>query len=105
MSNPALHSSNIDPVSASVLDRAADVIRCLGHPLRLRILERLERGECSVSELQDYAGSTQVAVSQQLAALKAKSVVAARREGTRVHYRVVEPKVSAILACIRDCAP
>jgi len=92
-----------DGLAPDVLDRAAAVIKCLGHPLRLRLLEALERHERTVSELQDYAGASQAVVSQQLAALKARGIVDARRAGTFVYYRIVEPKVYSILDCIRAC--
>lgn len=92
-----------DGLAPDVLDRAAAVIKCLGHPLRLRLLEALERRERTVSERQDCAGASQAVVSQQLAALKARGIVDARRAGTFVHYRIVEPKVYPILDCIRAC--
>jgi ArsR family transcriptional regulator len=92
--------SAIDP---DVLAKAAEVIKCLGHPLRLRILEALESGEKTVTELQGHAGATQAAVSQQLATMRARGVVDNRRDGARVFYRITEPKVMAILACIRSC--
>ena len=93
-------ATRIDP---TILERAARVIRVLGHPLRLRILELLEVGERNVADLQDELQTTQAAISQQLAILRAEGVVAPRREGTRVFYRIVEPKVSHILDCIRQC--
>lgn len=85
------------------LDRAAAVIKCLGHPLRLRLLDALESGEKTVSQLQDHAGATQAAVSQQLGTLKGRGIVDSRREGANVYYWIIEPKVTAILNCIRDC--
>jgi ArsR family transcriptional regulator len=90
-------------ISEEALGTAAEVIKCLGHPLRLRLLEALEGGERSVSDLQGYSGATQAAVSQQLATLKARGIVGCRREGTHVYYRITEPKVAAILGCIRSC--
>ena len=90
-------------ISEDALATAAEVIKCLGHPLRLRLLESLEGGERSVSDLQGYSGATQAAVSQQLATLKARAIVDCRREGTHVFYRITEPKVTAILGCIRSC--
>ena len=90
-------------ISEEVLGTAAEVIKCLGHPLRLRMLEAMEASERSVSELQAYTGATQAAVSQQLATLKARSIVGCRREGTHMYYRITEPKVTAILGCIRSC--
>lgn len=85
------------------LDRAAHVIRVLGHPLRLRILELLEDGPRPVMELVREVGATQAIVSQQLAILRGAGVVGARRDGSRVYYRITEPKVGRILACIREC--
>jgi DNA-binding transcriptional ArsR family regulator len=93
-------STRIDP---RVFERAARVIRILGHPLRLRILESLEDGERNVTDLQDELAATQAAISQQLAILRSEDVVASRREGARVFYRIIEPKVSRILDCIREC--
>jgi ArsR family transcriptional regulator len=90
----------IDPL---VLERAARVIRVLGHPLRLRILELLEVGERNVADLQDELEASQAVISQQLAILRAEDVVVPRREGPRVYYRIIEPKVSHILDCIRQC--
>jgi ArsR family transcriptional regulator len=86
-----------------VLERAARVIRVLGHPLRLRILELLEIGERNVADLQDELMATQAVISQQLAILRSEGIVAPRRDGPRVFYRIVEPKVSHILDCIRQC--
>ena len=91
------------PIPPSVLENAAQVIKCLGHPLRLRLLEIMERGEHSVSELQAGSGASQAAVSEQLAILRGRGVVGARRDGMFVLYRITEPKVRRILACIRDC--
>jgi DNA-binding transcriptional ArsR family regulator len=93
-------STRIDPL---VFERAARVIRILGHPLRLRILESLEPGERNVTDLQDELGATQAVISQHLAILRSEDVVASRREGPRVYYRIVEPKVASILDCIRQC--
>jgi ArsR family transcriptional regulator, virulence genes transcriptional regulator len=88
-------------ISPEALSRAAAVIRCLGHPLRLRLLEALEGGEKTVSELQDYAGATQPMVSQHLMVLRAHGVVDLRRAGPFAYYWIVEPKVESILDCIR----
>jgi DNA-binding transcriptional ArsR family regulator len=93
-------TTRIDP---RIFERAARVIRILGHPLRLRILESLETGERNVTDLQDELGATQAVISQQLAILRSEDVVASRREGPRVYYRIIEPKVSHILDCIRLC--
>lgn len=95
--------SAVPPIDALILERAARVIRVLGHPLRLRLLETLEDGERHVTDLVAASGATQALVSQHLAILRSEDVVGARKEGLRVFYRITEPKVHRILACIRDC--
>lgn len=91
------------PIEADVLHRAAGVIRCLGHPMRLRLLELLEHGEKTVSELVEGTCAPQASVSQQLSILRGHGVVDARRDGSFVIYRITEPKVRHILNCIRSC--
>ena len=92
--------TRLDP---DLLERAAAVIKCLGHPLRLQLLDALEGGEATVTELQAYTGATQAMVSQQLATLRGHGVVTAHRDGPFVRYVIAEPKVHHILACIRGC--
>jgi DNA-binding transcriptional ArsR family regulator len=90
-------------IRAATLQSAAGVIRCLGHPLRLRLLEAMEAGEQTVSELQRFSGSEQAAVSEHLGILRGHGVVDARRQGPFVYYRITEPRVRRILACVRHC--
>lgn len=87
-------------LNANELLRIAEMIRVLGHPLRLRLVEALQRGECCVSELQEALGLPQAIVSQQLARLKAAGIVTCRRDGVNVRYVVAEPRVLGILKCI-----
>lgn len=93
-------ATTLDP---ALLDRAASVIKCLGHPLRLLLLDAMQSGEATVSELQARTGASQAMVSQQLATLRGHGIVTARREGPFVRYSIVEPKVYRILDCIRGC--
>ena len=90
----------IDP---AMLKRAADIIKLLGHPERLKIVESLEGGELSVSAICDLCDLEQAICSQHLSRLRRHRVVTARRDGQNVLYRVVEPKVHHILECIRKC--
>lgn len=96
-------AQQLSAIDATVLERASRVIRVLGHPLRLRLLEMLEDGERNVTELVLASGASQAMVSQQLRILRAERVVGDRRDGPRVFYRITEPKVSRILDCIREC--
>lgn len=92
----------IESVSDEALSRAATVIKCLGHPLRLRLLDALEGGEKTVSDLQEQLNLPQATVSQQLSTLRGRGVVECRRSGANMLYWIIEPKVSKILNCIRE---
>ena len=86
------------------LARAADVIKLLGHPERLKIVEVLEESrETTVTAIQETLDLPQAIASQHLAKLRGAGVVAARRAGNHVYYRIVEPKVHHILNCLRHC--
>jgi ArsR family transcriptional regulator len=79
----------------------AEFFKALGHPIRIRILEVLVGGERSVQELQEALGLDQPIVSQQLAMLRAKSIVKARKEGTTVRYTVRDASIRDLLLIAR----
>jgi len=64
------------------------VFRALADPSRRAIFERLTKGEAAVRDLIPRAGISQPAVSQHLAVLREAGLVAERREGRLVYYRV-----------------
>ncbi len=90
-------------ISPQALRRAAEIIKLLGHPVRLKIVEVLEGGEATVTDIQEQLELEQAIVSQHLAKLRGAGVVAARREGVHVFYQLTENKVPHILKCIRTC--
>lgn len=80
----------------------AELFKALSHPVRIQILELLRSGEMTVSDLQAQLGIEMSSVSQQLALLRGRQLVVARREGTSVHYQVVDPQVFGLLDAARD---
>ena len=88
-------------VNRRVLERAANILKLLGHPERLMILEVLESGELTVGDICSACSLEQAICSQHLRRLRQLEVVACRKAGLHVYYRVVEPKVRHILNCIR----
>jgi len=79
----------------------AAFFRALAHPVRIRILELLVKGEKNVQELQDALGVEQPVVSQQLAVLRANNIVAGRKEGVSVRYSVRDPLIVELLDIAR----
>lgn len=87
--------------SGSLQTFKAEFFRALAHPVRIRILEILVGGERSVQELQEALDLEQPVVSQQLAMLRAKNVVKARKEGTTVRYTIRDASIADLLAIAR----
>lgn len=86
----------------TVEDMAAEVLRALGHPLRLKIIECLRAGERCVCEIIPAVGAEQSVVSKHLALLRQAGLVACRKEGLRVIYWVRDPKAFAIAESARE---
>ena len=80
----------------------ADFFRALAHPIRIRILEALSSGDCSVQELQQALGLEQPIVSQHLAILRGKNVVVPRKLGTTVRYALNDPRIAKLLSVARE---
>jgi len=89
------------PIPDAVLEQAAGAMRVLAHPQRLRICELLGRGRFSVGQLAERLGTSQNAVSQHLAIMRAHGIVAPRRDGRSVYYRIIHPGAGWLLGCIR----
>lgn len=79
----------------------AAFFRALAHPVRIRILEVLSKGEMSVQELQEVLGVDQPVVSQQLAVLRSTNIVSSRKEGVSVRYTLRDPLTVDLLAIAR----
>lgn len=73
------------------------MLKALANPDRLMLLCQLADGECSVTELGARSGITQPTLSQQLGVLRGERLVATRREGKHVLYRVASPAALAVL--------
>ncbi|PES30616.1 ArsR/SmtB family transcription factor [Bacillus cereus] len=75
-------------------ERPADILRMLGHPLRLMIVrELISKGPLNVSELQELLRVPQSTMSQQLIKLKQFKMVSYERKGNEIYYMVSDEKV------------
>jgi DNA-binding transcriptional ArsR family regulator len=96
---PAVHEGIPDFAMPSEQDvrRAADSMRLLADPTRIKILWALLQGETSVACLAELVGAAPTAVSQHLAKLRLAGLVEGRREGTFVYYTAENAHVRALL--------
>jgi DNA-binding transcriptional ArsR family regulator len=87
----------VDDFTYAIYFLHAQILRTLGQPRRLMILDHLHAGEKSVGELVELLGLPQANVSQHLAMLRSQDIVATRREGNTIYYSLVDPRI--VQAC------
>lgn len=91
-------------LDAEVLEFASAMLKLLGHPVRLRIVELLEAQEClSVSQIVAELNEPQPTISQHLNALKLRGLLSSQRRDGQVFYRIAHPQIANLLDCIRGC--
>jgi DNA-binding transcriptional ArsR family regulator len=78
-------------------ERAGELLKVLGHPARLRILDALGGAEHCVHELVDRLALPQPTVSQHLQLLRRARLVTAQRDGREQRYRLVDHHVAHIV--------
>jgi len=83
-------------------DRVARTLKALAHPYRLRIVDLLEDGERSVGDIVEALGAKPAITSQQLGLMRDRGVLAARREGNHVYYRIANVHIVHVIHCIRE---
>lgn len=83
--------------SEKAYKKQADLFRALAHPVRLRILDILAHQEACVCHLTAILGQRQPYVSQQLGTLREAGLVADRREGTLIYYRLADEHLAQLI--------
>jgi len=83
-----------------VYEQKALIYKALAHPIRIQIVEMLADGEMSVSEIVKKVGAKESNTSRHLAVLKSSGVVASRKDGLNVYYKLLMPCLVNMLSCV-----
>lgn len=90
-------------LTPEAVEGTAHILRCLGHPLRLRVLDILEReGACTVTEIYEALGVEQAVASQHLTTMWDKGILKRRKEGVHVYYDIGDERALKVLSCVRQ---
>jgi len=90
-------------LSVDAVQQAAAMLKCIGHPVRLQIIELLDRdGEQNVTAIYEALGIEQAVASQHLNLMRDKGVLAGRRDGVNVYYRIDDTRVTRVIDCIHN---
>lgn len=80
----------------------AEFFKALAHPLRISIIDALRDGEVGVNELSTRLGVEQSTLSQQLAILRSRSLVVARKSGSNVFYSIHDPAIFRLMDVAKE---
>ena len=83
-----------------VFDSVAELFSVLSTPIRLKIISAVCQGEKNVSELLSEIDTTQPNMSQHLSMLYRSGVLAKRREGTQMYYRLQSERVATLCRAV-----
>ena len=89
-------------MDTAIYDFRAQVLKAMAHPARLQIIDALAEGEKCVCELQELLGCALPTVSRHLTQMKNAGIVAGRRDGNSIYYRLLVPCVLRVFACIDE---
>jgi DNA-binding transcriptional ArsR family regulator len=94
----ARRKSSLTPLGA--LEQAAECLRTLAHPHRLRMVQMLLRGRYSVGELAEACEIPSHMASEHLRLMKRCGFLTLDKEGRKAYYQIAEPHLENIMACI-----
>jgi ArsR family transcriptional regulator, virulence genes transcriptional regulator len=80
----------------------ANICKVFANPTRVMIIDLLQNGEQTVSDLEKAIGARQATLSQHLAVLRDKGVVIDRRAGQKIYYQISNPKILQACRLMRE---
>ena len=87
-------------LDAEALHRAAECLKIIAHPVRLQIIRLLLAERCTVGELATRCEVPPHVASEHLRLMERCGLFAREKEGRRVYYRIAEPELANIMACV-----
>jgi len=98
-----MNTENLPTPTRASLVKAARLLKVLGHPARLQILNFIEVDEKTVNTIQEHVGLTQAMTSQHLKILYEAGLIQRRRQGTSIFYCITDTPGRKLLQGLRDC--
>lgn len=102
MNNAVRLDSEILMTRDEDIERASRSLKAMSHPLRLKILCTLGDQEVSVQDIVEHVGTSQSNISQHLAILRDKGILASRKDANRVYYRVGDARTLRLISMMRE---
>ncbi len=89
-------------IDLAVLGQAAECLKTLAHPHRLRMVQMLLQGRYTVGELADACNIPSHMASEHLRLMQRCGLLSSQRDGRRNYYEIAEPHLESIMNCIEN---
>lgn len=98
------NAEKLDLLPLEMLENAADCLKVMAHPVRLRIVNVLMQGEFPVHEIADLCETTPNQACEHLRLLRGQDFLTSQRRGKTVFYKIKSPQLPSLLKCIsKNC--
>lgn len=84
----------------AALERAAECLKTIAHPHRLRMIQMLLRGRYTVGELAEACEIPSHMASEHLRLMQRCGLLTAEKDGRKAYYRIAQPHLANIMACV-----
>ncbi len=93
-------TTELDLPADDLLEEAAECLKVMGHPVRLKIVSILTQGEFAVHEIAELCGVSANQTCEHLRLLKSYRYLSSQRRGRTVYYKIVSPRLPRLITCI-----
>ena len=96
-----LDTKKIDFLPDDMLEAAAECLKGMAHPVRLRMVNLLMQGEFAVHEIAELCRTSPNQTCEHLRLLKSHGFLSSERRGRTVYYKITSPQLPGLIQCIR----
>ena len=96
-----LTMKKLDLLPDEAFSRAAECLKVMAHPQRLKMVNVLMQGEFAVHEIAEACDASPNQTCEHLRLLKGHGLLSSERRGRTVYYRIASPQLPGLIECIR----
>lgn len=96
-----LTMEKLDLLPDEAFEKAAECLKVMAHPVRLKIVNVLMQGEFAVHEIAEACDASPSQTCEHLRLLKGHGLLNSERRGRTVYYRITSPQLPGLIRCIQ----
>ena len=94
--------SSLDLLPLNVLEGAAECLKIMAHPVRLRMVDLLMQGDYRVQDISEICSVQPHQACEHLRLMKGCGLLTSERRGREVYYKILNPQLPSLIECIRS---